>query len=82
MNNLIYKISNISILNYCDYSKYESIKELRTKYDWVDYGAKHYESRYTKFMQGYILPKKFGIDKRKAHLSVLLLNKQITKFTD
>ncbi|MEI2709148.1 MAG: hypothetical protein V9E96_09070 [Chitinophagaceae bacterium] len=33
--------------------------------------AKHYESVFTRFYQGYILPVKFSIDKRKAHLSNL-----------
>ena len=40
---------------------------------------KHYESVWTRFYQGYILPEKFGIDKRKAHLSNLIFSGQLTK---
>jgi len=46
---------------------------------WRDYGGKHYESVWTRFYQGYILPQKFKIDKRKAHLSDLIFSSQITK---
>lgn len=43
---------------------------------WQDYGGKHYESVFTRFYQGYILPRKFGIDKRRAHFSSqILMNK-------
>jgi len=42
------------------------------KYGWEDYGGKHYESMYTRFYQGWILPHKFGYDKRRMHLSTLI----------
>ena len=47
--------------------------------DWLDYGGKHHESVFTRFYQGYILPNKFGIDKRKAHLSNLIFSGQINR---
>jgi len=50
-----------------------------SEYDWKDYGGKHYESIFTRFYQAYILPKKFNIDKRKAHLSALICANQILK---
>ncbi len=62
----------ISILNYIDYDKNEAKKVITEKLNWKDYGGKHYESTYTKFFQGYILPQKFGYDKRKMHLSSLI----------
>ena len=37
------------------------------------------ESVWTQIYQGYILPKKYGADKRKAHLSDLVLSEQITR---
>ena len=46
---------------------------------WEDYGGKHLESLFTKFYQSYILPRKFNIDKRKAHLSALILSGQTTR---
>ncbi len=52
---------------------------LRTEYGWRYYGGKHYESRFTKFFQGYFLPEKFGYDKRRAHLSSLIVSGQMTR---
>ena len=37
------------------------------------------KSFFTNFFQNYILPEKFNIDKRKAHLSSLISSNQITK---
>lgn len=75
----IKKIKVISILNYIDYNKKQVMEIIQNELDWVYYGGKHYESVYTRFFQGYILPKKFGIDKRKGHLSDLIYSGQITK---
>jgi N-acetyl sugar amidotransferase len=67
------------ILDYVDYNK-KAVKEFITKeLDWRDYGGKHYESIFTKFYQAYILPEKFKIDKRKAHLSTLICSGQMTR---
>ena len=52
---------------------------MQKELDWKDYGAKHHESIYTKFFQAYILPIKFGFDKRKSHLSSLICTGQITR---
>ena len=54
-------------------------KILIEELEWKDYGGKHYESTFTKFYQAYILPVKFGVDKRKAHLSTLICSGQITR---
>ncbi len=70
-----YLYSNISytwILDYYAFDLKEAKKIIETKFDWKEYGGKHYESVYTKFFQGYILPTKFGFDKRKGHLSNLI----------
>jgi len=66
-------------LNYVDYNKKEAKKILHKEFGWNDYGGKHYESAFTKFYQVYILPTKFNIDKRKAHLSTLICSGQITR---
>jgi len=73
------KFTNASLLNYIDYSKEKAIQTLSEKYGWRPYGAKHYESAFTKFYQGYILPTKFGIDKRRIHLSDLVRTGQIRR---
>lgn len=69
----------INILNYIDYDKEKAKRLIMEKLSWRDYGGKHYESIYTKFFQGYILPQKFGYDKRKMHLSSLICAGTVTR---
>jgi len=70
---------NWLLLNYMDYNKAQAKKTIQEQLNWRDYGGKHYESVFTRFYQGYILPVKFKIDKRKAHLSNLIFSGQLTK---
>jgi len=72
-------VSSVSVLHYADYNKELVKKRIQEELGWRDYGGKHYESIWTRFYQGYILPTKFKIDKRKAHLSDLIFGGQITK---
>ena len=72
-------IEVINLLNYLPYNKKKVKEAITEELGWRDYGGKHYESVFTRFYQGYILPVKFGIDKRKAHLSNLIFSKQIEK---
>jgi N-acetyl sugar amidotransferase len=65
------RVKWIRILNYLDYNKFEAKKQLLS-YGWTDYGPKHFESIFTRFYQGYILPVRFNADKRKSHLSSLI----------
>jgi hypothetical protein len=67
------------MLDYLDYDKQAAKHLLIDRFGWEDYGGKHYESMFTKFYQAYILPEKFRIDKRKAHLSTLICSGQLTK---
>ena len=66
-------------LDYFPYNKDEAMMELKEKYDWIPYKHKHYESRFTRFFEGYWLPNKFGYDKRKTHFSSLILTKQMQR---
>lgn len=75
----IKRIKMISVLNYMDYDKDEAMRVLLNELEWQYYGGKHYESNYTKFYQGIVLPQKFGIDKRKLHLSALILAGQLSR---
>jgi N-acetyl sugar amidotransferase len=77
--NLIRGIVTIRILNLIPYSKQEAMHVLQDELGWRYYGGKHYESIYTRFFQGYILLRKFNIDKRLAHLSTLICSGQITR---
>ena len=49
------------------------------EFEWRDYGGKHYESIFTRFYQGYLLPEKFNVDKRKLHLSNLVAAGQMSR---
>ena len=72
-------MKSISMLIYIDFDKEKSMELLSEKYGWQAYTGKHYESLYTKWYQGYYLFKKFCVDKRKAHLSVLICNGNMSR---
>ena len=74
LSQLLYKIfvkriKEVRLLEYVEYNKREVKEILKKELDWVDYGGHHHESNYTRFFQSYMLPKKFGIDKRKTEFS-------------
>jgi N-acetyl sugar amidotransferase len=69
----------IPILNYVPYNRVEAMRVLERELGWRNYGGKHHESIYTKVFQAYILPTKFGIDKRRAHLSTTINSGQTTR---
>jgi N-acetyl sugar amidotransferase len=76
---LLNRIHWISFLDYLDYKKFEAIEVLKKDYNYKPYLHKHYESIFTRFYQGYILPNKFGVDKRKPHLSSLIMTGALTR---
>ena len=78
--NLIRRIKWIQILDYLDYDKKNALITLQNELCWKYYGAKHFESIYTRFFQGYILPKKFGYDKKRVHLSSLIWSGQMSRW--
>lgn len=67
-------------LDFFDYRKDEALKTLESAVGYRPYPYKHYESVFTRFYQGYILPRKFGIDKRKLHLSTLVITGQMSRY--
>jgi len=73
------RIRVVGLLDYLPYVKSDAMELLQRELGWRPYGGKHYESIYTRFFQGHILPTKFGIDKRKAHLSTLICAGQLTR---
>jgi N-acetyl sugar amidotransferase len=78
-NIVLHRPKNVFLLDYLDYDKQSAKQLLIDDYGWEDYGGKHYESLYTRFYQGWILPRKFGYDKRRMHLSALICSGQITR---
>lgn len=76
---LIKKQQLVYLLNYIDYNKAEAVELLKRELGWQPYTGKHHESVYTRFFQSYILPVKFGFDKRIMHLSALVMSGQMTR---
>lgn len=72
-------IQTVAPLDYLPYVKRDAVALLERELGWRDYGGKHYESVFTRFYQGHILPTKFGFDKRRAHLSTLICSGQLTR---
>ncbi|MBK7250115.1 MAG: N-acetyl sugar amidotransferase [Gammaproteobacteria bacterium] len=66
-------------LNCVPYVKEAAMQELADRFGWQKYSHKHYESRFTRFYEGYWLPRKFGYDKRRAHFSSLILTGQMAR---
>ena len=66
-------------LNFMPYDKREALRELQEKVGYKQYETKHGESVFTRFFQNYLLPKRFGYDKRRPHLSCLILSGQMTR---
>ena len=69
----------VNLLDYFTYNREEAIKTLEKEYGFKPYGQKHQENIFTWWFQSYYLPEKFGIDKRRAHLSSEILSGQITR---
>ncbi|MCC6225841.1 MAG: N-acetyl sugar amidotransferase [Microthrixaceae bacterium] len=69
----------VQILNNIHYRRDLAERELSEELAWRDYGEKHHESIFTRFYQCAILPTKFGVDKRKAHLSSRIVNGELSR---
>ena len=77
--NVLRGVRTLSILNYVDYHQEKAMQLLHDQLGWQYYGGKHHESIYTRFYQGYVLPRKFGVDKRYGHFSDLINAGQLTR---
>ncbi len=73
------RIKVFKLLNFVDYNKSKAIEILSKEYNWEPYPQKHFESRFTRFFEGYWLPERFGFDPRRVQYSSLILTKQISR---
>jgi N-acetyl sugar amidotransferase len=71
----------VNILDLMDFNKEHALSVLESQYGYKPYPYKHYESIFTRFYQGYLLPEKFGFDKRKVHFSTLIISGQMSRDT-
>ena len=75
----IRKIRVVTPLNHMPYIKADAMKFLQERFGWQPYPQKHFESRFTKFYEGYWLPTRFGYDVRRVQYSSLILTRQMTR---
>lgn len=66
-------------LNWLPYTKAHATRVLSDLYGWRPYPQKHFESRFTRFYEGYWLPTRFGYDTRRVQYSSLILTGQMTR---
>lgn len=66
-------------LDLLPYTKAIAIETLQREYGWNAYPQKHFESRFTKFFEGYWLPTRFGYDTRRVQFSSLIQTGQMTR---
>jgi len=75
----IYGIKIHKPLNFITYIQSSAISELEKVYSWKPYQQKHFESRFTRFFEGFWLPSRFGYDMRRNQLSSLILTGQLSR---
>lgn len=75
----IHHINTLMPLNYIDYNREKAIQELKDFCGFTYYEAKHLENTLTKVIQLYWFYHKFNVDKRKSHLSSLIISGQMTR---
>jgi len=66
-------------LNSLPYTKQNAIDLLVRRFGWQSYPQKHFESRFTRFYEGFWLPRKFGYDTRRVQFSSLILTGQMSR---
>lgn len=79
VNPYIRRMKVVRPLNYLPYDREAAISELEERVGFKPYGRKHGESQFTRFFQNYFLPRRYGYDKRRPHLSSMILSGQITR---
>lgn len=72
-------IKTVKPLDWIDYNRDRAMAKLQQGCGFEYYGSKHLENTLTKFLQVYWLPRKFLVDKRKSHLSSLIVSNQLSR---
>jgi len=75
----IRKIQVVKPLDNLNYIKEDALKLLAEEYGWTPYPQKHFESRFTRFFEGFWLPERFGFDTRRVQFSSLILTGQLSR---
>lgn len=72
-------VKTLQLLNYVHFTKQDMIDTLVNEYGYEPYKQKHFEDLLTKFLEGWWLPARFGLDIRKAWFTSLILTGQMTR---
>jgi N-acetyl sugar amidotransferase len=72
-------IEVIRPLDQVPFVKEEAIRLLAERFGWQKYPQKHFESRFTRFYEGYWMPRRFGYDTRRVQFSSLILTGQMSR---
>lgn len=75
----ILKLETHRPLNLIDYNRDKALKELVDFCGFEYYGSKHLENTLTKFVQNYWFYNKFNVDKRRSHLSSMIISNQMNR---
>lgn len=75
----VHRLQRLRPLDYLPYERDAAIAFIERELDWRNYGDKHHESRWTRWFQAHYLPTKFGFDKRRAHLSSMIVAGEISR---
>lgn len=75
----VLNIQQIRPFHYQNINRFELDKEMKEFINYKSYGWKHGENSYTDFVGSYLLPRKFGIDKRIVYLSARIRTGLLTK---
>lgn len=76
---MVRRIKMFKPLNFMPYIKADATQELNEVYGWKPLTQKHFESRFTRFFEGYWLPTRFNYDVRRSQFSSLILTGQMTR---
>lgn len=71
--------TTLRLLDFIDYNRDRAFVELKEYCGFEYYGRKHLENILTAFIQLYWFPKKFGVDKRRSHLSSMIVSGQMSR---
>lgn len=75
----LYRVRTYQPLNFINYNRDSALQELYDFCEFKYYGSKHLENTLTAFAQLYWFPQKFNVDKRKSHLSSMIVSGQISR---
>ena len=72
-------IKVVKPLNFVNFRLSEAVKTLTEKYNFKTYKQKHFDSKFTKFYEGYWLPERFNYDVRRNQFSSLIITDQMKR---